>query len=43
MMTSSVDELSANDGDFAVVANNLKVIRGKRVALDDVSVRIREA
>lgn len=40
MMTSSVDELSANDGDFAVVADNLKVIRGKRVALDGVSVRI---
>lgn len=40
MMTSSVDELSANDSDFAVVAKNLKVIRGKRLALDDVSVRI---
>ena len=40
MMTSSADELSANDSNFAVVAENLKVIRGKRIALDDVSVRI---
>ena len=40
MMTSSLDELSPDDRDHAVVATNLKVIRGKRTALDDLSVRI---
>lgn len=40
MMTSSVDELSPSDSDYAVVTKNLKVVRGNRIALDDVSVRI---
>lgn len=40
MMTSSSDELLARDRDAAVVAKNLKVIRGKRVALEGLSVRI---
>lgn len=40
MMTSSLDELSAADLGDAVVTKNLKVVRSKRVALDDLSVRI---
>lgn len=40
MMSSSGDELISGGGDYAVHAKHLRVIRGKRVALDDLSVRI---
>jgi ABC-2 type transport system ATP-binding protein len=40
MMTSSRDELSANRHEAAVDINHLRVIRGKRPALHDFSVRI---
>jgi ABC-2 type transport system ATP-binding protein len=39
MMTSSRDELIGDDG-IAVSIEHLTVVRGKRTALDDVSVRI---
>jgi len=40
MMSSSHDELQGAQADTAVVIEKLRVIRGKRPALDDVSVRI---
>lgn len=40
MMSSSHDELRDNHHDVAIDVQNLRVIRGKRVALDDVSVQI---
>ncbi|TDO16847.1 ABC-2 type transport system ATP-binding protein [Mycobacterium sp. BK086] len=40
MMSSSSDELLIRRDDAAVVATNLKVVRGKRVALHDFSVTI---
>ncbi len=40
MMTSSSDELLRNGVDIAIDIKDLRVVRGKRVALDDVSVRI---
>ena len=40
MMTSSRDELSLNVQDVAVDISHLRVIRGKRPALHDFSVRI---
>ncbi|MBW0017701.1 MAG: ABC transporter ATP-binding protein [Mycobacterium sp.] len=40
MMTSSSDELRSGDGEPAVSITNLRVIRGKRPALQDFSVDI---
>lgn len=40
MMSSSSDELLRNPPDIAVDVRNLRVVRGKRVALHDVSVQI---
>lgn len=40
MMSSSSDELLRRGGDVAIDVRNLRVIRGSRVALDDVSVQI---
>jgi ABC-2 type transport system ATP-binding protein len=40
MMTSSHDELIQSSGEPAVAIEHLSVIRGKRTALDDVSMRI---
>lgn len=40
MMTSSVDELIADGRDTAIDVEHLTVVRGKRTALDDVSVRV---
>ena len=40
MMSSSDDELFRSGADDAVHARHLRVVRGKRVALDDFSVRI---
>jgi ABC-2 type transport system ATP-binding protein len=40
MMSSSLDEFSADRVDTAVHTKDLRVIRGKRVALHDFSVRI---
>ena len=40
MMTSSHDELSSNGHEVAVDISHLRVIRGKRPALHDFSVRI---
>lgn len=40
MMSSSRDELPPHDPDVAVEIENLHVIRGKRTALEDVSVTI---
>jgi len=40
MMSSSADELLLSDRDAAVVVKSLRVVRGKRVALQDFSVRI---
>jgi ABC-2 type transport system ATP-binding protein len=40
MMSSSGDELHRSGVDIVVDVRNLRVIRGKRVALDDVSVQI---
>jgi ABC-2 type transport system ATP-binding protein len=40
MMTSSHDELSANGHEVAVDISHLRVVRGKRPALHDFSVRI---
>ena len=40
MMTSSNDELSPNDHEAVVDISHLRVIRGKRPALHDFSVRI---
>ncbi len=40
MMSSSNDELRRNGRDIAVDVRDLRVIRGKRVALDNVSVQI---
>ena len=40
MMTSSRDELSSNADEVAVDISHLRVIRGKRPALHDFSVRI---
>lgn len=40
MMTSSHDEFSRQGAIPAVEIENLRVIRGKRVAVDDISVRI---
>jgi ABC-2 type transport system ATP-binding protein len=39
-MSSSSDELSRSGVEAAVLAKNLKVVRGKRVALHDFSVQI---
>ncbi|MET0452691.1 MAG: ABC transporter ATP-binding protein [Mycobacterium sp.] len=40
MMTSSHDELNRESGHPAVAIEHLTVVRGKRTALDDVTVRI---
>ena len=40
MMSSSHDELRDVGLDVAIDVENLRVIRGKRVALDDISVQI---
>jgi ABC-2 type transport system ATP-binding protein len=40
MMTSSHDELTSARGAPAVAVDHLSVIRGKRTALDDVTVRV---
>ena len=40
MMTSSHDELFADGGAPAVEVDHLTVVRGKRTALDDITVRI---
>jgi ABC-2 type transport system ATP-binding protein len=40
MMTSSSDELLANGVESAVSIEHLTVVRGKRTAVDDMSVRI---
>jgi len=40
MMTSSHDELHRDDAQPAVSVEHLTVIRGKRIALDDVTVRV---
>ena len=40
MMSSSSDELTGRGTDIAVEVENLRVVRGKRVALDDISVQI---
>jgi ABC-2 type transport system ATP-binding protein len=40
MMTSSSDELLRNGVDIAIDIKDLRVVRGKRIALDDVSVQI---
>ncbi|WP_343575462.1 ABC transporter ATP-binding protein [Mycobacterium sp.] len=40
MMTSSSGELSLNRHEAAIDINNLRVVRGKRPALDDFSVRV---
>ena len=40
MMSSSRDELLADDGQVAIAVDRLRVVRGKRPALDDVTVRI---
>lgn len=40
MMSSSFDELNSHREDTAIEAVKLRVLRGKRVALDDFSVRI---
>ncbi len=40
MMTSSSDELLRSGGDPAIDIKNLRVIRGQRVALADISVQI---
>lgn len=40
MMSSSHDELREIHRDVAIDVENLRVIRGKRVALDDISVQI---
>ena len=40
MMSSSLDEFSADRVDAAVHTKDLRVVRGKRVALHDFSVRI---
>jgi len=40
MMTSSSDELLHNGVDIAIDIKDLRVVRGKRIALDDVSVQI---
>jgi ABC-2 type transport system ATP-binding protein len=40
MMSSSSDELLHRGTDTAIDVKNLRVVRGKRVALDDVSVQI---
>lgn len=39
-MSSSSDELLRSGGDVAIDVQNLRVVRGKRVALHDVSVQI---
>jgi ABC-2 type transport system ATP-binding protein len=40
MMSSSHDELLRRDQDIVIDVQNLRVVRGKRIALDDVSVQI---
>jgi ABC-2 type transport system ATP-binding protein len=40
MMSSSSDEFRRNPADVAIDVQNLRVIRGKRVALDNISVQI---
>ncbi len=40
MMSSSNGELSGSSADVAIDVENLRVIRGKRVALDNISVHI---
>jgi ABC-2 type transport system ATP-binding protein len=40
MMSSSNDELPRTSGEPAIDIQNLRVIRGKRVALDNISVQI---
>jgi ABC-2 type transport system ATP-binding protein len=40
MMSSSSDELPGREAEVAVDVHNLRVVRGKRVALDDITVRI---
>jgi ABC-2 type transport system ATP-binding protein len=41
MMSSSHDELFPGGGDIAIDIRDLRVVRGKRVALDGVSVQIK--
>jgi ABC-2 type transport system ATP-binding protein len=40
MMSSSHDELLTRDQDIVIDVQDLRVVRGKRVALDDVSMQI---
>jgi ABC-2 type transport system ATP-binding protein len=40
MMSSSSDELLRDGAEAAIEIQNLRVVRGKRVALDDISVQI---
>ncbi|WP_101950042.1 ABC transporter ATP-binding protein [Mycobacterium sp. 3519A] len=40
MMSSSSDEFRRNPADVAIDVQNLRVLRGKRVALDNISVQI---
>jgi ABC-2 type transport system ATP-binding protein len=40
MMTSSSDELASPERETAVDISHLRVVRGKRAALHDFSVRI---
>ncbi len=40
MMTSSHDEFRVGGASLAIDVRNLRVVRGKRVALDDVTVRV---
>ena len=40
MMSSSHDELTASAADVAIDIHDLRVVRGNRAALDDISVRI---
>jgi ABC-2 type transport system ATP-binding protein len=41
MMSSSHDELSTSRSDIVIDVQDLRVVRGKRVALDDVTVQIK--
>ncbi|MBN9634078.1 MAG: ATP-binding cassette domain-containing protein, partial [Actinobacteria bacterium] len=41
MMSSSYDELTHRASDVAIRVDNLTVVRGKRGAIDDVSLQVR--
>ena len=41
MMSSSVGELHGHAADVAIRIENLTVVRGKRRAIDDVSLQVR--